>query len=148
MQLANILRPIGKEKIMDIDEFAKKLDGREYGNEISKEEEKQANELGYVVVFGYSDDNVEFRGAIDDEVGCYNGRVMFLDEGGIFENCECKCKYARRAEKKCKTIEAVWCPNDKYLWEYKTNIPHAKFDIVEGDEFYCKGIVFSIKDLQ
>ena len=28
-----------------------------------------AKELGFVVVFGYSDDNAELRGAIDDEIG-------------------------------------------------------------------------------
>ena len=55
---------------MDIKEFANKLNGRTYLNEITKEEEKIAKELGYVIVFGYSDDNTEFKGAIDDEIDC------------------------------------------------------------------------------
>lgn len=54
---------------MTLKEFAKMLDGREYGGEITKEEEALAKELGFVVVFGYSDDNAELRGAIDDETG-------------------------------------------------------------------------------
>ena len=33
-------------------DFAKKLDGREYGNEITKEEKNEARENGLVVVYG------------------------------------------------------------------------------------------------
>lgn len=90
---------------MNINEFAKMLDGREIGCEITPEEERQAKELGYVVVFGYSDDNAEFRGAIDDEVGCYDGGEIFIDKEGIFGDCD--CKYARKAKENAKVIEAV-----------------------------------------
>jgi hypothetical protein len=37
-------------------------------SEINKAEERQAKDAGLVVVFGYSDDGVELRGAIHDEV--------------------------------------------------------------------------------
>jgi hypothetical protein len=40
-----------------------------------------------------------------------------------------------------KYIDAVWCEGE-YSWTYKTNIPHATFDIWEDGEKYCKGIVF------
>ena len=106
---------------MTIYEFAKQLNGGEYGNELTRSEEQEAKELGFVVVFGYSDDNAEFRGAIDDEVGCYNG-------GRIYENGE-------------DYIDAVWCEGE-YSWTYNTNIPHATFDIYEDGEKYCRGIVF------
>ena len=106
---------------MTIYEFAERLDGREYGNEITKSEEQEAKELGFVVVFGYSDDNAEFRGAIDDEVGCFDG-------GRVYEDGD-------------KYIDAVWCEG-KYDWTYKTNIPHATFDIYDYCGKYCKGIVF------
>ena len=65
--------------IMTLKEFAKMLDGREYLHEITKEEEALAKEFGFVVVFGYSDDNAELRGAIDDEIGCYDGGVLEHD---------------------------------------------------------------------
>lgn len=107
---------------MTIHEFAQKLNGRKYGYEISRHEEKEAAELGFVVVFGYSDDNAEFRGAFDDEVGCFDG-------GRVYE-------YGDRY------IDAVWCEGE-FDWTYKTNIPHATFDIYDfGGEKYCRGIVF------
>lgn len=106
---------------MTIFEFAEKLNGREYGEEMTPLEEQEAKKLGFVVVFGYSDDNTEFRGAYDDEIGCF-------DDGRVYEN-------------EGKYIDAVWCKNG-YSWIYKTNIEHAVFDIYEDGEKYCRGIVF------
>ena len=51
---------------MNIKEFADMLNGREYGIEITKQEEELADDLGFVVVFGYSDDNMEFRSVWHD----------------------------------------------------------------------------------
>jgi hypothetical protein len=133
--------------ILDIFEFAKLLDGREIGNEITPAEEKQAKELGFVVVYGYSDDNAEFVGAISDEVGCYDGGKIYLDKTGILEACEEECKYYKAAKEACKAIEAVWCGEGDYSWAYETDIPHAEFEILEEGEKYCRGIVFDINSL-
>ena len=106
---------------MTIYEFAERLNGRQYGNEITLIEEREAKNLGFVVVFGYSDDCAEFRGAFDDEIGCFDG-------GRVFENGE-------------KYIDAQWCEGEAD-WTYETNIPHATFDIYDDGETYCRGIVF------
>lgn len=130
---------------MDIKEFAIRLTGREYGMEISKEEENLAKESGFVVIFGYSDDVVVFEGAISDEASCYGGRKIYLTPEGLYEECECECKYSILAKEKSKIIEAIW--GKEYSWEFKTSIPHATFEIFEDGEKYCRGIVFDIKDL-
>jgi sorbitol-specific phosphotransferase system component IIA len=62
---------------MNIHEFAKKLSGRTYGVEMIGTEEQQAKELGFVVVFGQSDDLTEFRGAIYGEVDCWEGANIY-----------------------------------------------------------------------
>lgn len=131
---------------MDIYEFAKMLDGRQYGEEISLEEEEKAKELGFVVVFGYSDDNMEFRGAINDELGCFDGGEVYITNYGIFEACECDCKHSIKAKESAKLIKSIW-NIEGYSWIYETDIPHAIFDILKGDEKYCRGIVFDIKQL-
>lgn len=135
---------------MNIQEFAKMLDGREMGNEITRGEVELAKLSGFVVVFGYSDDNAEFRGAIDEEVGCYNGATIYLDKKGIFEGCECECSHSVLAKEKCKTIESVWNDEEENgpAWTYKTDIPHEKFDVMEDGAVYCRGIVFDIKSLE
>lgn len=131
---------------MDIKEFAIALTGREYGNEITSKEEKMAKDLGFVIVFGYSDDTAEFRGAIYDEVGCYEGGEIFIDKDGLIEECECECKYFKLAKEKAKIIKAIW--DTEYCWKYEISIPHAEFEIFEDGEKFCKGIVFDIKDLE
>ena len=111
---------------MTLKEFAKMLDGREYRHEITKEEEALAKELGFVVVFGYSDDNAELRGAIDDEIGCF--------DGGKLEHKDLP-----------DVIYAKWCDREtNYAWSYKTSIPHETFRIYEDGDYWCIGIVCDI----
>lgn len=132
---------------MDIKEFAVGLDGVEYGYEFHNDG-KRAKDLGFVIVFGYSDDNTEFEGAIKEEAGSYEGATIYLDEIGIFEECGCECSHSVFAKEKCKTIKAVWHDEGPIAWTYETDIPHATFDILEDGEVWCRGIVFNIKSLR
>lgn len=131
---------------MNAKELAKMLDGRQYMNEVTECDVQLAKENGLVIVYGYSDDNAEFEGAIDDEVGCFNGRTINLDDQGkiIYLN-DFPGGYAGNLYR----IEAVWC--DKEIgasWSYRTDIPHETFNVYEDDELFCVGIVFSLKDLK
>lgn len=134
-------------------QLAEMLNGREYMREISSVEEAMAKANGLVVVHGASDDLMEFCGAIYDEVGCYDGGSALVDAAGILgewesasEDEETAAQYLNR-KPHAKTIEALWCAEPGYSWTYKTDIPHETFEIVEDGEPYCRGIVFSIKDL-
>jgi len=142
---------------MTKEQLAEKLDGREYLREITKDEEEQAKQAGLVVVFGYSDDNVELRGAIDDEIGAYNGTTITVDQEGIVPSWERLIetevyeaefeKYFRRKQH-AKEIKAVWNYElDKFAWTFETPIPHATFAIQEDGVNYCQGIVFSLADI-
>jgi len=135
---------------MAIQEFAKMLDGRESGNEITCEEIEQAKELGFVVVCGYSDDNAELQGAIRDEISCFEGGEIRLDSNGVFEECDCECSHSVLAKEKCKLIDIRWDDSEgEYAWTYETEIPHATFDVLdEGGNKWCRGIVFDIKSLE
>lgn len=135
------------------EQLAERLNGREYGDEITKEEEQQAKESGLVVLFGASDDLAEFRGAIHDEADCYDGGEIYLGRPGLLpahgdDDCECKfCAY-EEAVKTCKVIVAVWGKAGcSHAWIYKTDIPHATFEILEDGEKYCRGIVFELASL-
>jgi len=132
---------------MTIHEFANMLNGREYRREITTVESMQAADLGFVVVFGASDDLIEFSGAIDDEADCYDGGIIYFSQNGLFEDCDSDCKYSMAAKELYKTIEAIW-DDGEYSWTYKTDIPHATFEILEDGDKYCKGIVFDIKEAQ
>lgn len=142
---------------MTATELAAKLNGRTYGNEITREEAAEAKAAGLVVVYGASDDLMEFEGAIYDEFDCYEGGIAYVDAKGLlpeFENIDrsddsaITDHFARKPS--AKPIKAVWGnKNEEPTWSYQTDIPHATFYVLDDDgEPYCRGIVFALADLQ
>jgi hypothetical protein len=136
---------------MTREEAAAALNGNEYAREGSQALWASMKEAGLVAVFGGSDDLMEFRGAIYDEVDAYGGAMVTVDREGLLpsrrdldDDSELERFFARK--KVAKAITAHW---DKggYSWVYSTQIPHVTFNIVEDDEMYCCGIVFALADL-
>lgn len=139
---------------MTAKELAIELNGRDTGEEMEWGEAQDVKAAGLVVVYGYSDDNVELCGAIDYEADSYDGGTVYLTKNGILEgptcSCaeDCECPYFAKEREKAKTIKAVW--NDNFggpAWTFETDIPHETFTIVDDGEPWCIGIVFSMEDL-
>ena len=133
----------------DMSDFARRLNGIEYLEE-RKEMWKAAKEKGYVVVFGYSDDNIEFRGAIDDEVGAFGGRTVFFTENGKISKSNDGEYYIHAAwygkvggKTILKTFRIIDDNGDLIPWTYETNIPHEEFMMYDGGDPFCRGIVFA-----
>ena len=131
---------------MEIKEFAQMIDGKQYGYpQFTKEELQIAKDNGFVIVCGASDDLMEFEGAICEECGCFDGGEVWFNRNGVVD---------APATTGDRCIEALWCDNgardengEIITWTYKTDIPHETFMIYEDEETYCRGIVFSINDL-
>lgn len=134
---------------MDVAEAATALDGSEYRNEGSKELFAAMKAAGLVAVFGASDDLMEFRGAIDDEVGCYGGGTAYITSDGLFEpSCDNDdCPHEKRLREMAQTIDAIFGEKG-FTFYYETDIPHETFIINEDGEPYCQGIVFALADVQ
>ena len=138
---------------MNTKELAKQLNGASYPLRPSADLKEQAKAAGLVIVYGASDDLMKFDGAIYDEIGCYEGGTAYVDDKGLLperENIEddeeLKDFFARQP--KAKKIEAVWSDDgDGYAWSYKTDIQHETFEIIDDDEKYCLGIVFSLAEI-
>ena len=128
---------------MNIKEYAEMLNGREYGYpQFTKEEIQIAKDNGFVIVYGASDDLMEFDGAIHDEGGCFDGGEVWFDRNGVID---------APATTTDRCIEALWCDDATrdelggiITWTYKTAIPYETFMIYEYGDSYCRGIVFSI----
>lgn len=140
---------------MTKEELAAKLNGRECDTKVSKEEYQEAIFDKLVIVYGASDDLMEFEGAIYDELGAYNGTTAMVDTQGLqttFEQLQSdnagESEYEDYFNRKgCgREIKAVW-DHDGYSWVIETEIPHATFEIMEDGVKYCKGIVFSMNDI-
>lgn len=133
---------------LTVDDLAARLHGRAYGKEIMDAECAEAKAAGLVVIFGSSDDLMEFRGAIHDELGAWNGHTALLTpEGELFEECECECPHSERAKKRTVSVVAKWNV-DGVPWTYETAIKHRTFDIIEEDTgLFCRGIVFGVASI-
>lgn len=138
-------KQIANEQHMKI--VAEKLNGREYGSELTDEEAKQLKSVGLVVAFGYSDDNVEFRGAFEEEFGYYEEAVItFLNGDFLCIPCDVHddCLLWKNAMKEAVSIKVVFSVSGLL---FKTDIPHEKFTIMEDGEVYGEGIVFAYEDI-
>lgn len=129
-------------------EAATNLNASKYGEEGSAKFFREMNDAGLVAVFGASDDLMEFRGAIDDEIGAYNGTTAYLTSSGLLQNdCENdNCPHFKKLKKAAATIRAIW-DSGGFSWRYETEIPHEKFVVNEDGEGYCEGIVFALADV-
>lgn len=136
---------------MNRGELAAMLNGREYRKEMTREEEREAMASGLVVVFGASDDLLEFRGLINDEVGAYEGACVLLTPDGLLQR-ECdddNCPHFKHIADKAVPLEQLWCAEGDAgpSWTYKTDISHDTFTIMDDGEPYCRGIVFYLADV-
>ena len=137
------------------------INGRQYGDEVTKGEESLAKQHGLVVVFGYSDDNVEFRGAICDEAGAHDAKgkaIKFTRAGKLLEVPD---RDEREVLEKFGVLEQVlngpntasirvwWCREDNGpCWTFEASFPHATFEVKDDelDVLFCRGLVFKLED--
>lgn len=117
-------------------EAAEVLNGNQYREEGSRELFNELKQNRLVAVFGASDDLMEFRGAINDETDAWNGATVWVTKEGHIQT--------EMASAHGYQIDALWCEEEYISWTYKTLIPHKTFLIMEDDEIYCRGIVFSL----
>lgn len=115
-----------------LDEIADELDGMTYPPYISDDILKKAKENNIQIVYGCSDDLIEFDGAFFDELGAW-----IPNDGDS----------RRYVSSKGRVIDAVWCEDGKVSWTYRTDIRHRTFRIFEeedegDDTVYCIGIIF------
>ena len=144
------------QRMIDAEIISRALNGFEYPFSVPPEVVSRAKAAGLVIVYGASDDLMEFEGAISDEVGSYEGKQVRIDSGGLvpeFDQIEMdrydskdKLREYFKRENSGKVVEALWCKEGDYSWTFRTEIPHSTFEITEDGAPYCRGIVFSLSD--
>ena len=145
---------------MKKEELAQLLNGRQYGDEMTDEEQLQARKNGLLVCYGYSYDLLELRGIIYSGAGVYDGgsiflyknkdqKITFLNESDYDELSDIFDKKGLPISLKTLPIKAEWCPEELACsWLITTDIPHATFDIYDDEELYCRGIVLELSDIE
>jgi len=146
------------------EQLAARLNGNEYLNEMTKEDERIAKENNLLVLFGESDDLLEMRGVIDDETGAYKGGEYALTlDGELYADGDEENTYHKAIgdeilpisdeydnDDNPRLIRAEWCPHDQpaLSWRISSNLPCARFIILEDGEPYCEGIVIDLSGVK
>jgi hypothetical protein len=107
------------------------IGGLEYGEEIPTIAKEFCENHNIVIVYGHSDDLMEFDGAIYDEVGAYGGGVAYIKDGEL------------NVDEGTRKIELLW-RDGNIAWTFKTDIKHETFNIMEDGEIFCVGIIFEL----
>lgn len=142
---------------MTKEQLALQLNGREYLSELSQDEHVQAREHGLLVIYGSSDDLMELRGIIYDEIGIWDGGKVhiFKNEDGVL-SVMCEEEYKEKQDVAREIgyngnsviVEALWTPYDiECSWLMSSSIPNSTFDIMEDGDLYCRGIVIEKSDI-
>ena len=140
-------------------DFAALINRNQYLQELSPEQEDIARRNGFLVVFGQSDDRVEFRGVLYDEDGAYNACTLFL---GVYKDLTVKRIHSEQVADVKKyegdTVKIIAIRVDKNfdgkveapLWTFSADYPQdkvAEFKVYEDEEVYGNGLVIKIGDL-
>lgn len=135
---------------MTPEELAAKLNGRQYREELTSDEARLAKAHGLVVAYGQSDDLLELRGAIEEEFGAYDRCTVKFGPHGLLEN-RCsndECPYHKdEVRSQPHRLTATWNESgDPYAWTIEVDVPSVSFEIFDGEEKYCLGVVFRLPD--
>lgn len=119
------------------------LHGRKIGSEVLESDQAWLKSAELIVMFGASDDLVEIRGWVYDEIGVYGSREIVFINGELYSSkCESEeCPHEAERKKKGVKVNALW-GHGGVSWSFETSIPHETFDVIEDGEVFCRGIVF------
>ena len=127
-----------------IKEFAEMLHGRDCQPNLTPDELLLAKQKGFVVVYGDSDDRVEFEGAIRAEghtnplVKDAPAGVLVLSEDGNLLDADSDL-YTEYIRANRNIITVFYCSRDGLNWVFESSIPHETFLTYDGgyDEEYA-----------
>ena len=141
------------------EKVAQTLNGREYPIRLSREEKTLYRENGIVIIHPYSDDGMEFDGAMDDEADCFNGGSAYVCREGVIDGIsedeindppdtvEDILAMARLLKGSIVVTAVASDSEDDPAWRYELPIPHSTFELMEDGEVMAVCAVFSINDL-
>ena len=140
---------------MNKEELAKQLDGmeeREHRRILIKDDKfiKEIEDSGLIIITGYSDDCIEFDGAIRDEVG---EGIVYFGRNGVVEEFE-SAKHTWNSEEDCfdwfrRKKNSIEIRGDfGEFWKFsKPSVDFASFKLYEDGELFSEGLVIDKNDL-
>ncbi|GAB3518536.1 hypothetical protein [Emticicia fontis] len=151
---------------MDLKTFAKKIDGKQSEEwESTDDMHQEAQKAGFVIVYialdveDHQESIIMFEGAIRTDFPCYADEeddemtMDFTKNGDWLGDEELSILTHHNRNFKYNTIQILynWFDSDtsqKVKWQVIAvdNIPFEKFNIYQGEELFCIGLVFNFTD--
>lgn len=101
------------------------------------------------IIYGASDDLVEFEGAIYDE--CSEGDTILFDSNGVHKNtCDCgeECpNYITPSHVKYVIGSFADVINTTHLWSFETDAPFTGILYKDSEGYECEALVIDLKDI-
>lgn len=153
---------------MTKEKMAVKLNGREYGQEVSAELSKAAEAVGLIIIYGASYDLLEFDGAVAEELAAHGGKIVKFGRGAeILEAVDDdERETLERHHGLASTLKRYAdAPGIQILWDTMgyswviepfppltssnpgISLPFAPFDIWEHGTKFCRGVVIDKADI-
>ena len=128
---------------MTIKDFANMIDNTDYnlGRPFSSMITSMAKELGYILIYGASDDLIEAEGAVRSEDSSCRERVYLSPDGF-------KCKPTKGVPSIKPDFGSGIKQDGKDVgWTFKTKLPYETFRLIDDYGIQSIGIIVDIKDL-
>lgn len=135
---------IKPKEIKTIDDLAKLLNGNSNGDELENSYNINVEDIcrtnKWIVLFPYSDDCLEVRGYIDDELGAWNDTEFKIIKKGDFyadENEDntyhkATCNQVLKTEEDSHIFMKWWPKDHSYTWYIDTDYTDvAYFDVID-----------------
>lgn len=148
------MKELTKEKLAEM------LDGRDITREYDIPTWRDVQGAHLVVLFGHSDDLIEVRGAVHDEIDSYEGSQFALilagekiDDGENSIIVETPSvlplseDYDQSNNPRLITARYGSVENAVADWEFETAMPHATFMLFLKGRPFCKGIVIDLDEI-
>lgn len=153
--LDEIYLKIKPDKIESIDDLAKLLNDNMNGDELDNpyniDVEKICKENKWIILFPYSDDCLEIRGYIDDEIGAWNGGdYEIIKKGDFYKDTDEENTY-HKAERNMLIygdenpgIKIKWCEKDNYVWYIDCTYDNVAYfniqdeDVMDDNEIWAR----------
>jgi hypothetical protein len=135
---------------MEASKLAQRFVDRQAFMEFHPDEEREIGNLGCVVVLGTIESEVRAVGAIAGTIDAMGDTFdFFINQDGVLPDHSPRCTCGQCNPEKAALSKRITARRNvhPFLWQFQTEIPHARFVTFNNGRRHCKAIIFNTHHL-